>query len=115
MFASTVEFNIGGRPRYTTCLGCLCTLAILILTLVFALYQVRMTLLTKAVPIVHSHTTPEYFQPTFGEEKSQTKVKQEGDDFHIAVALTSLEDFKSGQTTSDQSKNIQFDLYYRLV
>ena len=82
MFGERVQFNMDGKESFDTCCGSICTLAILGIVTLYALFQVRLYNQQWAeVPILNTYLKKGFY-------KESPEIRQDEDDFYFAVAVT---------------------------
>ena len=92
MFGEQINFNIHGRTHYDTCCGVICTIMILLITVIFGIMSATRAMTEHDVPVVQHQVKREYFSP--GRDTYQVRQDSDEEPFAFAIALTSPTGYK---------------------
>ena len=106
MFGEKMSFNIDGKESFDTCCGSLCTVLILAVVALYALFQVRLyNSQWQEVPILSTYEKSGFYdQPV--------EIRQDVNDFYFAVAISGKQKFQEHTTEAFESAGGKIDLTY---
>jgi len=96
MFGEQINFNIHGRTHYDTCCGVICTILVLLITVIFGIMSATRAMTEHDVPVVQHQVKREYFSP--GRDTFQVRQDSKEEPFAFAIALTSPTGYKKVKT-----------------
>ena len=107
MFGSSVQFNVDGRNKWNTCCGALVSVVIIAVAVLFGLYQFRVATSGSYVPVIQAQTIESFYD-------ENDSLKQEVDNWQVAIAVSSFEDFTEQNTTRFQDLGNEFIMRYQI-
>ena len=106
LFGERVRFNLDGKESFDTCLGSFCTLGILAIVALYAVFQIRLYNNQWAeVPIVSTFVKEGFYT-------EPVEIRQDRDDFMFAVAITGRQDFQEHTTEAFEAANGRIQAHY---
>ena len=109
MFGERIYLNLDGKESFDTCCGSLCTLIILCVVALFALFQVRLYQSQwTEVPILSTYVKKDFFN------NAPVEVRQDVHNFYFAIAITGKQEFANHTTEAFEKAGGSISLRYTI-